>query len=468
MRPQLPTIAFGSTKLQQNSQVPASTLDLDFRCPLPTMIAGDDFPRDALSTPEFRALDLAALDRQLVALALDDVEEVTASRKGTFQEQEALAARDHALAEALSRGIPLPTTAPQSGARTPARHSALQSPTVRSSLASPVTSPFSSRRASISQAFVSNGHTYRSVAPAFGFRAPNIDEANDDKAGSSSRVECVACTSRIRPGARSLRAPCDHVYDAACIEDLFKTSLTDETLFPPRCCKQEISLESVRHLISATLRFRFESKSLELRTLRRVYCSRPTCSRFLGAQTDNPANLICPQCFTATCSACNAIHAAGMTCAQNADGLAVAEVAAANGWQRCPGCRRMIELDMGCYHMTCFCRTQFCYLCAAPWKTCGCAQWEENRLVAVAREQVANAAPVGRRVQPNAAEQRVRIEEAVERLRVNHDCDHQRTWFRRGTDFQCGLCHWHADQYILQCSDCNTRLCKRCKHNRVW
>lgn len=43
---------------------------------------------------------------------------------------------------------------------------------------------------------------------------------------------------------------------------------------------------------------------------------------------------------------------------------------------------------MGCYHMTCRCKTEFCYLCKATWKTCRCVQWDERRLFRVAEERV--------------------------------------------------------------------------------
>lgn len=47
----------------------------------------------------------------------------------------------------------------------------------------------------------------------------------------------------------------------------------------------------------------------------------------------------------------------------------------------------MIELTTGCFHMTCRCKTQFCYLCSSPWKTCQCPRWDEQRLVTRAEEQ---------------------------------------------------------------------------------
>ncbi|KAI5987408.1 hypothetical protein F5J12DRAFT_728428, partial [Pisolithus orientalis] len=49
----------------------------------------------------------------------------------------------------------------------------------------------------------------------------------------------------------------------------------------------------------------------------------------------------------------------------------------------------LIDLNMGYYHMTCRCRTEFCYLYGAPWKVCRCPQWDECRLFAVAEQRVA-------------------------------------------------------------------------------
>jgi len=129
------------------------------------MIAVDDFA-DVQDTPAFRGFDLVALDRQLIALALEDVEDVSSSRKGKgradaglsdeelafalfvqeledreiayslasalgsdeqviveLERLEAQARQDRALAEALARGEPLPASAltppTRSGINTP-------------------------------------------------------------------------------------------------------------------------------------------------------------------------------------------------------------------------------------------------------------------------------------------------------------------------------------------------------------
>ena len=62
-------------------------------------------------------------------------------------------------------------------------------------------------------------------------------------------------------------------------------SLTDDTLFPPPCCKQPITFGGgVRvHFTSALVRS-FESKMIEFDTPDRTYCSDQLCSAFIGIE----------------------------------------------------------------------------------------------------------------------------------------------------------------------------------------
>ncbi|KAJ8125734.1 hypothetical protein O1611_g7905 [Lasiodiplodia mahajangana] len=67
----------------------------------------------------------------------------------------------------------------------------------------------------------------------------------------------------------------------------------------------------------------------------------------------------------------------------------VLQIARRERWQRCQKCFTMVELNHGCFHITCKCGAQFCYLCGAKWKTCQCDHWEEHRLYERA-EQIYN------------------------------------------------------------------------------
>ncbi|KAF8553207.1 hypothetical protein OG21DRAFT_1273259 [Imleria badia] len=197
---------------------------------------------------------------------------------------------------------------------------------------------------------------------------------------------CVICTDPIH--SVEIRAPCGHYYDIGCATDLFQSATRDETLFPPRCCGQNVPFGRIRPHLSPALITAFQQKKAEFSTLKRVYCSSPTCSRFLGPVSEGifggrvyscPA----PRCRRRTCGKCREQHSGDRThvCRPDAGATQVLELSRASGWARCPGCSHMIELHLGCFHTTCRCGTEFCYLCRARWKTCECPQWDEQRLV---------------------------------------------------------------------------------------
>ncbi|KAI6112099.1 hypothetical protein EDD16DRAFT_1178355 [Pisolithus croceorrhizus] len=203
---------------------------------------------------------------------------------------------------------------------------------------------------------------------------------------------CVICQDPIH--GSEIQAPCGHHYDIPCITDLFQSSTRDESLYPPRCCRQIIPFSQVQPHLSRNLVTQFQEKSKELGTLNRVYCARQTCSRFLGPLTETLFGVTvydcsAPNCGTRTCASCRGQYDGWMhTCQRDQGAEHVLNLGRTEGWARCPGCSQLIELNMGCYHMTCRCRTEFCYLCRARWKTCRCPQWDERRLIAVAEQRV--------------------------------------------------------------------------------
>ena len=227
----------------------------------------------------------------------------------------------------------------------------------------------------------------------------------------------------------------------------------DESLFPLRCCQQPIPIAKVLPILSLALRALFEQKNAEFSVLTkdRVYCSNRNCSTFLGSSEGRLFldTIMCLRCYANTCPQCKESAHPGEGCGVSASNEALQALAKSQGWQTCPGCNAMVELNVGCYHMTCRCRAQFCYLCAARWKTCGCAQWDEGRLVVAAREGVENAAggqAAAARMAPDVFAQRV--EERVATLRDNHHCERHNWRYREGGGI-CGECHFRLPSYLL-------------------
>jgi hypothetical protein len=199
-------------------------------------------------------------------------------------------------------------------------------------------------------------------------------------------------------------------------------------------------------MLGASLMRRFAEKAREFETPNRVYCHINTCSVFLGPATDNQVSTPCQACWARTCTRCkNAAHGT-LPCDDQLDQEVLA-LGESEGWRRCPACHQLIELSMGCFHMTCRCRKEFCYRCGETWKRCACPQWEEPRLYAAAEDRVrrqmpainGGAGPATRGAGAQAIFRNL-VRQEADRLRTNHDCDHGR-WSRIQGRRQCEHCN---------------------------
>jgi len=163
---------------------------------------------------------------------------------------------------------------------------------------------------------------------------------------------CVACDDE--PPLDDLwKAPCQHAYCTECIEQLFRLSMDDETLYPPKCCQQIIPWSDVEAFVSQELATAFKGKREELVTQDKTYCSDPTCSTFIGSShiAADTSTATCPTCKKLTCAMCKAASHA-KECQADPSLQATLEVAKGNGWQRCQECGRVIDRTGGCNHIS--------------------------------------------------------------------------------------------------------------------
>ena len=161
---------------------------------------------------------------------------------------------------------------------------------------------------------------------------------------------CIACDGDT-PRPDVCQTPCGHYYCRECLHTLFELSTTDETLYPPRCCRQIIPLPSAKLYLDAALIRAFEEKSIEFKSSDRTYCCQPTCSSFITSATISGEQATCAVCGTITCTICKSNAHSG-DCPEDVATQQVLETARQEGWQRCYNCRRIVELDVGCNHMT--------------------------------------------------------------------------------------------------------------------
>lgn len=181
-----------------------------------------------------------------------------------------------------------------------------------------------------------------------------VAESSSWAAGRHSTEEadrvCTACGDTT-PFYHSVRCPCDHEYWRGCLADLFRASILDESLYPPRCCKLPIPVEKSRVFLPSGVYKEFREKEVEYQTTDRTYCHQPSCSAFIAPQHIWGDTSVCPQCQSITCVICKgSSHEGG--CPEDPATQEMLRIAEENGWQRCRACHRLVELEVGCNHMS--------------------------------------------------------------------------------------------------------------------
>jgi hypothetical protein len=251
-------------------------------------------------------------------------------------EEETTAARDHAMAVALSQGAEAPSVEPE------------QPVTYEDELVQ-----------KLSHIYLSVDSTEDSDAEGDGdsdgdetvVAAESSSWAASRKHREPPEHECMACGKSV-PFIHISRAPCSHEYCSDCLEQLFKNAMVDESLFPPRCCKQTIPLENSILFLKQSTVTEFRKKRQEFATPNRTYCHRPQCAVFIPAPNYINGAATCTECKASTCTTCKGGSHGNSDCPHDEQLQQVLDTARREGWQRCQRCWTMVELNVGCNHMT--------------------------------------------------------------------------------------------------------------------
>lgn len=161
---------------------------------------------------------------------------------------------------------------------------------------------------------------------------------------------CACCNDSVHYFA-AVYAPCGHDYCSECAKRLFTLSTKDESLFPPRCCRQPIPLAAVEVFLTAEFIQHFREKSVEYTTVNKTYCAWPTCSAFIPPNKINGDIAVCPECSFWVCTMCKGATHQGRDCPKDTALSGVQALAKQEGWQRCYRCKRYVELKHGCNHI---------------------------------------------------------------------------------------------------------------------
>ena len=193
----------------------------------------------------------------------------------------------------------------------------------------------------------------RSASPTADESAKRI-KLNDGSAATPQPniqpFECAACGDEksVEDGPQMR---CKHQYCDGCLGYLYRSTLTNEAMYPPRCCNAAFQYDEVKPRLPKEFTTSFEAKKEELDTKDRIYCCDPTCSAFISVNNRDGDVATCPKCDHETCVKCT-LAAHNGECPEDESMQGVLEAAGEEGWQRCPDCKTMIDLTFGCNHMT--------------------------------------------------------------------------------------------------------------------
>lgn len=163
-------------------------------------------------------------------------------------------------------------------------------------------------------------------------------------------TQCCVCFDYYRR-SKITRLKCSHLYCTGCLKGLFVRATSDLSLFPPKCCRQDIPLCFIKSELSSGERRKFKRAEVEFTTECKTYCSNSNCREFIPPSSIISDRATCRACRSVTCTMCqNPAH--GGDCPDDQALQATLSLAGSRGWKRCYRCRSMVELSTGCNHIT--------------------------------------------------------------------------------------------------------------------
>ncbi|OJJ46365.1 hypothetical protein ASPZODRAFT_1955502 [Penicilliopsis zonata CBS 506.65] len=230
-------------------------------------------------------------------------------------------------------------------------------------------------RSSVHQVALSEPPICRSTSRSLNLRLRSLFQ----RSCSQKRGECVSCFTELRV-KRLVLLSCGHSYCKDCLARMALMATRDESLFPPRCCFQEIPMKKMVTYLSSKEKKQYMSRIREyaVSVANRWYCPSPQCGQWIPLKDikEGSNSQRCPHCRVSICSRCRGISHGQKQCSYDTGLLAVLDEARNQQWQRCWGCRSVVERTYGCLHITCRCGAEFCYKCGARWgermQPCSC------------------------------------------------------------------------------------------------
>ncbi|KAI0360484.1 hypothetical protein OH77DRAFT_1501240 [Trametes cingulata] len=297
-------------------------------------------------------------------------------------------------------------------------------------------------------------------------------------------------SARLQFGTH-LPCPMSHAYCISCLNGYINSKLDPEgnggpsqntVVFPIRCPEcpvaewpEGIPDEVAERVLSEKGMVLWHHQKL-LDSLPRHYCPNPRCSALvqLDEDSDEP-QAICPSCNTLICVPCRVIWHDDLDCEEyqalpvddrSPEDQKALQLIKAENWRRCPSCSFIVELTHGCNHITCRCKTEFCFKCGSLWdvrnKRCSrepsCDLWDDEMLLEE-RERERERQREARRPRPAGPPPAYAVGPLVPRPAVRLQGGNADLSWMDDPDVLCTR-HWFTKEMIgtLTCQYCDAKL----------
>ncbi|KAF8015554.1 hypothetical protein BT93_H1164 [Corymbia citriodora subsp. variegata] len=233
--------------------------------------------------------------------------------------------------------------------------------------------------------------------------------------GKSLKETCVICFENSSVTEMFSVDECLHRYCFSCMKRHVEAKLLEGVIIkcPHDGCNSEVKIDSCGGLLEPNIISIMSQRMKEasVPVTERIYCPYPRCSTLMSKQevleysrsafvgAEHSGARKCMKCQFFFCIDCKVPWHYNMSCNEyrmsnpiaTAGDAKLKTLASKSMWRECVKCKNLVELAEGCYHITCRCGHEFCYICGAKWKnkkaTCSCPIWDERNIIRDGRQR---------------------------------------------------------------------------------
>ena len=195
----------------------------------------------------------------------------------------------------------------------------------------------------------------------------NLNDLADILCSITNRL-CGICQVAVETD-NLLILECNDQYCKTCFSEYLKIRISESQVLVMPCPNHECRTQITEHLIKLNVSEELFSKYNKFKKVEELcmqpflrWCPKLDCEGYDIGKIDD-AKLKCNKCSIVYCFYCSEAWHGKKKCKNRAD-KQLDKFAKTHGLKFCPNCKRKVEKNLGCDHMTCVkCRYEWCWLC---------------------------------------------------------------------------------------------------------